>query len=493
MKKMAIDTAKIKMAIRSGAPLSVLTYTLPQEMTAYMHDVLAAFLNELDQKRMTPYLTFCIDELTSNAEKANTKRVYFKENDLDIEDSLDYRMGVAALQKEPAMDIDYYVQRQKLAHLYIKLILQKRSNALFIEVRNNAELTVFEYKRIHDKLTRAQQYGSIEEALTQVSDGQEGAGLGIVVMLLMLEKIGVGEENFQTISENGETIMRIIVPLGGQTEKRPSFISAEFAKAIDNLPQLPDNIMRLNRLLSAPESEIADIAVQIAGDVTLTEELLRLANSAAFGLAKQCENIEEAVKLVGLRGIKNLLYSIGAFQSLIGVAGSKEEFWTHANQVAFYANDLARNFCADDRAVINDAYVCGLLHDMGKIIFETTHPGLVKRIAAACKNKNATTGAFEMLVSGVTHGEIGARIAEKWNFPDTITDVIRYHHAPKDAPKELYKLTALVNLADLIAHYQRNQIYFEQMDADILALFGIASEAQLMDISNQMFVAYRYQ
>ena len=78
-KKVNIDVQKIQKAIHTGIPLSITTYTLPHEMEVYMGDVLTAFLSELNQFHMIEFLTYSLKELVTNAKKANTKRVYFKE------------------------------------------------------------------------------------------------------------------------------------------------------------------------------------------------------------------------------------------------------------------------------------------------------------------------------------------------------------------------------------------------------------------------------
>ena len=90
-------------------------------------------------------------------------------------------------------DINYYLSLQKKAGLYVRLILQFRNGKIKIEVRNNSDLTVFEYKRIHDKLSRAQQYSSVDQALDQVLDDSEGAGLGLIIMIVWLVAIVVGD------------------------------------------------------------------------------------------------------------------------------------------------------------------------------------------------------------------------------------------------------------------------------------------------------------
>lgn len=487
---LTIGKQKIQMAIRSGVPLTITTYTLPHDMEVYIGNVLTTFLEELDQSHMIQYLSYCLNELITNAKKANTKRIYFKEKGLDITDKHDYAKGMKTFKQETLSNIDYYLQLQKQEGLYIKLFLQMRNNKIKIEIRNNSELTVFEYKRIHDKLARAQRYTSVQEAMSQILDDTEGAGLGLIIMILMLEKIGLTEENFQILCENGETINKIILPLSEKTQRDISIISEEFIKTIDELPQFPQSIVRLNRLLNDPDSKMSEIAQQISSDVMLTSELLKLVNSAAFALTTPCDNIIDAVKLVGIRGIKNLLITIGSIEAFTSVRGNKEELWTHSYQVAFYAYNLARNFCANDRVVVDDSYLCGLLHDMGKIIFETAHPDLIKRVLTVANGKGASSEIFEKLISGVNHGEIGAKVAEKWNFPEVVSQVIRYHHEPEAAPDNFRKLASIISLADFMVHYEKGDVEFYQIDSEITKIFKITTEAQFTEISNKLKVAF---
>ena len=93
---------------------------------------------------------------------------------------------------------------------------------------------------------------------------------------------------------------------------------------------------------------------------------------------------------------------------------------------------------------------------------------------------------FEKLIAGVNHGEIGALIAEKWNFPDVIVNVIRFHHIPEEAPKDMRKITSLVYLADMMAHYVDKTVDYYQFDNDILAQFKITSEEQVQTITARM-------
>ena len=103
-----------------------------------------------------------------------------------------------------------------------------------------------------------------------------------------------------------------------------------------------------------------------------------------------------------------------------------------------------------------------------------------------CTARGVSKGMFEQMVAGMNHGEIGALIAEKWNFPQIIATTIRYHHTPLAAPSDMRLLVSIVYLADLIDHYIDGSVYFEQFDPDVLARFNIVNEEQLNALSKRL-------
>ncbi len=127
---------------------------------------------------------------------------------------------------------------------------------------------------------------------------------------------------------------------------------------------------------------------------------------------------------------------------------------------------------------MEDSYICGLLHDIGKILFQTAHPNMLEDLKQRCSLKDIPLPIFELMIAGVNHGEIGAMITERWNFPDVITNVIRYHHDPDIAPQEYKKLTALVCLASLMVDYLDGRIDFYQVDSSLLELINVTSLEQ---------------
>ncbi len=476
--ELTVDSAKIKKAVQNGIPLTITTIAMPHEIEVYIEKVLIEFIKEIHQEQLKDYLSYCIRELAVNAKKANTKRVYFQERGLDLLNPDDYSLGMESFKKDTLENIAHYLQLLKTKGLYIKLTFQAKGSLVIFEVRNNVVITRTELVRIHDKLARSRQYTSFEEALTQVLDDSEGAGLGLVILGLMLKKIGLDEDCFDIVTTDTETIARITIPVTQAKLENLSLLSQAIVDNITALPQFPENIVAIQRLIADPKSEMTDIARQISMDPAMTADLLKIVNSAQFMLSKKVDSIAEAVKLVGIRGIKNLLYSYGTQKILGEDTIEKKALWDHSYRTAFYAYNLAGNF-KKDRNLMDDVYVGGILHDIGKIIFSNVHPDLLEKIRAFCTDRGIPAETFEDLSAGMNHAQIGALIAEKWNFPETLVYAIRLHHDPNLAPSEYKDIVQTVYFANMLCEFENGNVDFSQFDAKALQSFGLENEKQL--------------
>ena len=484
--ELVVDEGKVRKAVQSGIPLTITTFTLPHEIEIYIEQVLTIFLKQIAQEDLRDYIVYCVQELTVNAKKANTKRVYFIERGLDLSKPEDYKEGMTHFKENTLNNIAHYLQLQKEKGLYIKVIFQIKSNIIYIEVRNNVGITKTELIRIHDKLARSRQYNNLEDALSQVLDDSEGAGLGLVILVLMLKKMGLDEDCFDILGTDKETIARLIIPLEKTRVENLSLLSTTIVDNISSLPQFPENILMVQKLIADPKSEMADIARQISMDPAFTGDLLKIVNSAQYMLSKRVDSISEAVKMVGIRGIKNLLLSYGTQKILGEDTLDKKTLWDHSYKTAFYAFNLVKNFRRDHN-LLDDAYVGGILHDMGKIIFSDVHPELLKKIRAFCSDKGLPASTFEDFSAGMNHAEIGALIAEKWNFPDGLVNSIRYHHDPGSAPEAYRDLVDTVYLANMFCELEAGTISFDQFDPVVLEHFGISSKKQV-DTLLQKFI-----
>jgi putative nucleotidyltransferase with HDIG domain len=488
--EMVVDEIKIKKAVQSGIPLTITTFTLPHEVEVYIEQVLTEYLKQFNQEKLKDYLVYCVQELAVNAKKANTKRVYFIEHGLDVNNSEDYKLGMTNFKQDTLDNIAHYLQLQKDKGLYIKLILQNKKDTIYIEIRNNVVITKTELIRIHDKLARSRQYNSLEDALSQVLDDSEGAGLGLVIMVLMLKKMGLNEDSFDILGTDTETVARIIIPLEQTRVESLGVLATTIVENVNSLPQFPDNIITVQRLINDPKSEITDIARKISMDPALTADLLKIVNSAQYMAAKKVDSIAEAVKMVGIRGLKNLLYSYGTQKLLGDDTADKKQLWEHSYKTAFYAYNLVKNF-HKDRNLLDDAYVAGILHDMGKIIFSNVHPELLTKIRDFCGEKNLPTSTLEDLAAGMNHAEIGAMIAEKWNFPEGLVYAIRFHHDPLAVPPEYKVLVETVYLANMFCEYEKDNISFDQIEPEVLNHFNISSKKQIDGLLERFAVGFK--
>jgi len=470
-----LNSIEIKRAVNSSIPIVIRTSFISHESEQYIDKVLEKFLIELGHKNIYNVISYCLKELVVNANKANTKRVYFTEKNLDISNEDDYAKGMLTFKDETLSNIQYYFGKQKEAGLYIKIVFQTKSRALYIAIHNNVEITRKEQIRIFDRIARARAFESISEAFAVVLDQTEGAGLGIVILILMLKRIGLSEDVFDITVENGETIARLDIPFSDIHSEQLDMLTEAIVKEINSLPRFPENLVYLQKLIADPESKINNIARQVSTDPTLTAELLKLVNSPIYRVAKKIDNIEEAVKLVGMKGLRNLVYSYGTWKILGKRYSQMKELWNHLNQVALLAFGIARFFIREIK-ILEDVFVGGILHDLGKILICSLHPDVLDKITNFCKKKGISQSLLEDLSVGLNHAETGALIAAKWNFPDQLVAVIRYHHEPSSADKEYMDVVYVVYLANFISNIEKNSLTFDQIDPVVKKHFKFVSQ-----------------
>ena len=484
-----VDTKKVLQAARNGIPLTVKSYTLPHDTEVYLEEILGIFLKEMGQDKLHAQLGYCLRELAVNAKKANTKRVYFQEKGLDILNEEEYKQGMTHFKQESLANINHYLELQKNAGLYIKVIFHAKGQLLNLFIVNNSAITKKEQIRIYDRIARSRAFDSLEEALSTVLDDSEGAGLGIVILVLMLKKIGLDEDAFDIDTENGETVARLTVPMSQVRLENLDMMSQEIVKEIESLPQFPENVTILQRMINDPDTDMKDVARQVSTDPSLTADLLKEVNSASIMVGRRVDNIVEAVNYVGLQRIKNLLYSYGTQKILGADSPETKQLWDHSYRTAFYAYSIGRNLMRK-KEILDDVYVGGILHDMGKIIFSSVHPELINKINRFSREKNIPSDLFEDLSAGLNHAEIGALIAEKWNFPEPLVAAIRYHHNPNSAPRSHREVVYAVYMANALCNYEEGGVAFDQFEPKVLHALNITDESQLERISNRLSEAF---
>jgi putative nucleotidyltransferase with HDIG domain len=213
---------------------------------------------------------------------------------------------------------------------------------------------------------------------------------------------------------------------------------------LDSLPTLPAIVVRLLALTGSSESKIQEVVQLLSADQSLTSKLLSLAGSAAVGVRAPVTSVQQAVVMLGFDTIRNLALSVKVFETFQqreeddppaapGKAPAppvfdRAEFWKHSLAVATAAEMLAAR--CKPRLNPADAFVCGLLHDIGKVAFDTAMPKSFARVVEMAMLTRGDLADVERRVIGLDHALAGKRLAEAWNLPQLITQTIWLHGTP---------------------------------------------------------------
>lgn len=202
-------------------------------------------------------------------------------------------------------------------------------------------------------------------------------------------------------------------------------------KRIDQLPTLPAIATRIMAIIEDPESSAKDLERIISNDVSLASRILRLVNSAYFGVSRRVTDLGQAVAMAGFALVKSVAMGISIFDTLgFGTESRKyrrEAFWKHCVATGAVARFLARERRDADA---EGAFTVGLLHDIGKLVLDKHANFEFQRILATTELEAVSFRDAEKKVLGdVGHAEVGGWLLEQWRFPQEISVPVANHHA----------------------------------------------------------------
>ncbi|HVO40711.1 MAG TPA: hypothetical protein VMV03_16890 [Spirochaetia bacterium] len=198
-------------AIVQSKTLTVHTFTYLPEERVHIDRILNAFLTAAGMTRLRNNLAYCVHELAGNAKKANIKRLYFREKELDILDAADYQKGMETFKTETTEQFPRFLSLLRENGLYVKFQFRKLRKGVRVTIRNNSLLAPAELQRIQDKVAVARRYRCLADAYSTTEDGSEGAGLGIVMMLFMLRNLGFSHDAFSIRISGSETVATLVL------------------------------------------------------------------------------------------------------------------------------------------------------------------------------------------------------------------------------------------------------------------------------------------
>ncbi len=217
------------------------------------------------------------------------------------------------------------------------------------------------------------------------------------------------------------------------------------------LVSLPEVCIQVQTLADSPHTSAADVGEVVGQDPALTTRLLKLVNSAYFGLSRKVDTVTRAVNLIGMRELRNLAFAASAAEVFSGISSEQLDmagFWQHS----VYCGLLARHLSTHCNVLHGERlFTVGLLHDVGRLLMLMKLPEETGKAEALRLTSRQEICDIEYELIGFTHAEVGEALLLHWNLPENLCAAVRYHHDPRSADTAQLE-SALMHIADQVTH-----------------------------------------
>jgi putative nucleotidyltransferase with HDIG domain len=219
---------------------------------------------------------------------------------------------------------------------------------------------------------------------------------------------------------------------------------------IEDLPTLPRTVLRITEMVNDPRASARDLARIITDDQVLTARLLKLVNSSFYGFPQRVSTVTGAIVLIGFDAIRSLLLTTSVFDLFPSRTSRdrrhQESLWDHSLGCAIGAKAIGEVLHHEK---LEELFVAGLLHDIGKIVTMTMLPEQFARISSRVIQNRLLIADAEAEILGCTHADIGRLLAQRWNLPAKLMSLIEHHHQPATAGAWAVE-ASIVHLADIL-------------------------------------------
>ncbi len=224
----------------------------------------------------------------------------------------------------------------------------------------------------------------------------------------------------------------------------------EIIGTIKELPPFPSVAAQALKILEDPGAGVDDVIAIVEYDQSITANVLKICNSAYYGLTREVHSLREGLVLLGNAQLKNILLTGAAVKFLgqdnQGYDLARGDLWKHAVAAGILARIISRRVCGGEPASL---FTAALLHDIGKVALNAFVHEYFEQIMALVDAGSHSFLEAETEIFGTNHAEIGSKIAESWDFPADIVAAIALHHKPEDAADD-DPITRIIHLANVI-------------------------------------------
>ena len=221
-------------------------------------------------------------------------------------------------------------------------------------------------------------------------------------------------------------------------------------KGLKDLPTLPTMLVECNKLLEDPNVSANQLAKIIKADQAVSSKVLKLVNSAFYGLSGKVGTISQGIVILGFSTVRNIILSLSVLDLLPKDADLGEfdisDLWKHSLGCAIISRVFAQRIGIKDP---EEVFIAGLLHDIGKIIIAKLFREEFVTILKTTHQEKKLFIDAERDVLGTTHDQIGGMLAKNWQLPATLSESISFHHNGEKTMKHA-KLVYTIKLADIV-------------------------------------------
>ncbi|MBW8889923.1 MAG: HDOD domain-containing protein [Fibrobacteres bacterium] len=264
---------------------------------------------------------------------------------------------------------------------------------------------------------------------------------------------------------------------------------------LGQIPTMPTIAAKVMQIVNDPHSSAEDVAKFISRDVALTSKVLRLANSAFYGIPRTISSVNSAIVILGFNTIRSLVLSASVLKVFPQKPGlvrfDRKAFWKHSFMVGIASRMLAQIYRKKKLVDMETAFSAGLLHDIGKIILEQFSNEDYLPVLNAAKEKGLPLVMVEKSILGMSHADVSGMLVDKWQMPNELKGPIVFHHSPLE-DKTAQDMACIVHFANHLCHLKGSGCMAEETYAPLakevegLLGLGISSEQLLEELEKHI-------
>jgi HD-like signal output (HDOD) protein len=259
--------------------------------------------------------------------------------------------------------------------------------------------------------------------------------------------------------------------------------------SIGEIATLPEIVTKIIDVVGDPKSTARDLHEIIKNDPALSARILKVVNSAFYGLPGQISTVDRAIIMLGLSAVKNIAIAASITKLFrnrkLGGKFTARDLWTHSLAVGAASRSIAK---AAGYPSIEDAFLAGLIHDLGLLVARQAFGEKISEVIALCLDgKNFCQAELDTI--GVTHEMLGQALTTKWKFPMSLRAVTGFHHDPTRVAEQSRVLADIVHVGDYLSSQQKHGFYLTAADQPLQeqALAGTKlSTEQIQEVSDQL-------